>query len=107
MGVEDVYPHRFEDVNESEEPGEVGLMEVRGWEMGGERGKGLRESLRFSRQFCRLPGEPRQVELRVVESGFPQFLDLLRERLTAVRRSADAHRRTNRRTGIRFAARLS
>src|SRR3989442_5176552 len=100
MGVEDVYPHRFEDVNESDEPGEVGLMEVRRREMGGEQGKALRESLRFRRQFFRLPGEPRQVELRVDESGFPQFLDLLPERLTAVRPSADAARRSNRPTRI-------
>src|SRR3989442_7141132 len=107
MGVEDVYPHRFEDVNESDEPGEVGLMEVRRREMGGEQGKALRESLRFRRQFCMVPGEPRQVELRVVESGFPQFLDLLLERLTAVRRFAGAHRRTNRRYGIRVYSRPS
>src|SRR3989441_10901395 len=107
MGVEDVYPHRFEDVNESDEPGEVGLMEVRRREMGGEQGKALRESLRFRRQFCRLPSEPRQVELGIVESGFPQFLDLFREWLAAVCRTADAHVRTKRPGGIRLAARPS
>src|SRR2546425_9563048 len=45
-------------------------MEVRRREMGCEQGQALREGLRFRRQLCRLPAEPRQVELRVVESGF-------------------------------------
>src|SRR5207247_9385847 len=50
--------------------GEVGLVEVRRREMGGEQGEALREGLRFRRQLRRLPREPRQIELRVIEAGF-------------------------------------
>jgi len=85
MGVEDVNPDRLEGVDEADEPGEVGLMEVRRREMGREQGKAFRECFRFRRQLGWLPCEPGQVELRVIESGLPKVLDLLRERLAAVR----------------------
>src|SRR2546428_3374024 len=75
MCVEDMDPHRLEHVDEADEPGEVGLVEVRRREMGGEQGEALREGLRFRRQLRRLPREPRQIELRVIEAGFAQLFD--------------------------------
>src|SRR5947209_15939040 len=107
MCVEDMDPHRLEHVDEADEPGEVRLVEMRWREVSGEQGKALREVLRLRRQLRWFPSEPRQVELRVVESGLPQLFDLFRERLATVRRSADAHGRTNQPACIRFAARLS
>src|SRR2546426_9472323 len=107
MCVEEMDPHRLKHVDEADEPGEVGLVEVRRREMGGEQGEALREGLRFRRQLRRLPREPRQIELRVIEAGFAQLFDLFREWLPAVRRSADAHGCTNQPAGIKFSPRLS
>ncbi|TLZ76005.1 MAG: LysE family translocator [Methanobacteriota archaeon] len=49
-----------------------------------------------------LERQPRQIELRVVEPGFPQLCDLLRERLSAVRRASDAHGRAKETVPIRL-----
>src|SRR2546422_9727231 len=84
MCVEDMDPHRLEHVDEADEPGEVRLVEMRWREVSGEQGKALREVLRLRRQLRWLPREPRQVELRVVESGLPQLFDLFPERLATV-----------------------
>ena len=49
-----------------------------------------------------LERHPRQIELRVVEPGFPQLRDLLRERLPAIRRAPDAHGRAKETVPIRL-----
>src|SRR3989454_11302641 len=105
MCVEEMDPHRLKHVDEADEPGEVGLVEVRRREMGDEQGEALREGLRFRRQLRRLPREPRQIELRVIEAGFAQLFDLFREWLAAVRRSADTYGRIKPPGGINIAAR--
>src|SRR2546428_468471 len=93
VGVEDLRPDRRERLDEPDELREVGLVEMGRREVGRLQGDLLREVFRLVLQRGGLERHPRQIELRVVESGFPQLRDLLRERLPAVRRAPDAHGR--------------
>src|SRR5206468_9723364 len=92
VGVEDLRADRREGVHEADEPREVRLVELGRRQVRRQEGDALREGLGFGPELLRLPRDPGQVEFRIVEARLADLVDLLRERLAAVRRGADAHR---------------
>ena len=96
MGVEDLRPYRREGVDEADESREVRLMELGRRQVRGPERESLGKGVRLGPEFLRFPRDPGQVQLCVVESRLTDLVDLFRERLPAVRRSADAHRRVPR-----------
>src|SRR2546426_5181732 len=96
MGVEDLRADRRERIDETDEPREVRLMELGRRQMCRLYRKAFREGIGLGSQLLRFPRDPREVEFHIVEAGLPDLVDLFRERLPAVRRSADPHRRVRR-----------
>src|SRR5256714_2412834 len=78
MGVEDLRPDRRKGVDETDEPGEIRLMELGGRQMRRLYRKAFREGIGLGSQLLRFPRDPREVEFHIVEAGLPDLVDLFR-----------------------------